>query len=123
MANINKGISYGCIAPFAGAPVVFLITAIATGGVNQAGQLIGASIICTAGLGLIVWLPACWIAGIVVVTIISQIMHREKPDDDLVTYIREASARGLSQQEIERKLQSQGWSDEIIQRARHRVDS
>ena len=47
------------VRPLVGAPVTFLFTCIMTGGVDNAVFLVFVSVVCTAGVGLVVWMPLC----------------------------------------------------------------
>ena len=46
-----------------GVPLVFLGLAINCGGVEAASEVVFVSVVCTAGLGLLFWLPICWVVG------------------------------------------------------------
>lgn len=56
---------------FIGAPIVFLGTAMVSGGIEDACALILISVVCTLGAGLLVWLPLCWFVGWLVMRVVA----------------------------------------------------
>lgn len=118
-----------------GLPIVLLVLTIVTGGaVGDAFGFFVLSIICTAGMSLVIWLPLLYLAGWATLEIGTAIMKglggkvAEKPvskrpllsrdEVALTRYIRQAEARGMSRDEITLGLRRSGWSDEMIQKAR-----
>jgi hypothetical protein len=105
------------------------------GGVQAAFGILALSIVCTAGLGLVFWIPLWWGVGWVTVTVVGAVVEsrttqpakRGKPvvrrtDGAIQTYIRKATAAGMNQDLIVDCLQSQGWSAAEIQKARRSVE-
>ena len=47
-----------------GMPVVFLGTALISGGIEEAVMVLVLSVVCTFGVGLLLfWIPLCWFVG------------------------------------------------------------
>lgn len=63
-----------------GMPIVFVGLIVVSGGVENAVGILATSVICTAGLGLLFWLPLCCGVGYVVVAVF-EICSRT-PDSD-----------------------------------------
>lgn len=112
------------------------ITTIIAGGVDNAFGLVFISIICTAGIGLVFWIPVWWIAGWltlgVLVATIKRILgdsndettpvpaRRERPSTAylaLTAYIGKAMASGMDVDEMRRRLQQNGWQTADIESA------
>ena len=109
--------------------VSFFGMAIATGSLADAAAFMLMSIICTAGISLVVWVPVWWGVGWIVMAIIG--MVRGKGTDDFVRsesnrqpimnkehvvadFITKARTCGLDNAEIRRRLIDAGWTDEAI---------
>ena len=122
-----------------GAPVTFLGLILFTGSVENAWMLLMFSVICTLGIGLLVWLPLCWAVGAAILAFVGPFINIpdrnakvEKEDTGsplrpqgtieitLTMYIKKAVARGMSDDEIGRRLRRNGWTDAEIQKARSR---
>jgi hypothetical protein len=106
------------------------------GGVQAAFQILALSIVCTAGLGLVFWIPLWWFVGWVTMTLVVAVAESRatQPAKDvkpvvrrtegaIMMYIRKATAEGMNQDLIVQCLQSQGWSLAEIQKARQSVES
>lgn len=132
----------------AGVPVVFCGTAAVCGGFGKAVECIGMSIVCTAGLGLLFWLPVCWTVGCVALTAVRLIFFGRNdpvgqyrvvaigetrsvgrdavdargilPRDvaTLVQYMAQTRAGGFSPDAVDEHLRQAGWSDDTIGMAR-----
>jgi hypothetical protein len=61
-----------------GALIVFISIAVASGGLEIAGMIIGASIVCTLGISLLIWIPLCWCVGWIVFEICSLLFGQER---------------------------------------------
>ena len=124
-----------------GMPVTFLVLTVFAGGFENAFLIIGASIVCTAGIGLVVWVPLCWCAGAATLALIRLVTAKidvaanadDKPQphfdrlfgqDDLALteYLRKANDRGISNDRIDARLRRTGWHDSEIRRARENID-
>jgi len=109
------------------APVVCFFA----GGVSEGLTLMLLSIICTAGIALVVWVPVWWVIGWLLLAIVDLIRSKQPKekqagdpklrDEVLVAYLREADARGMDQQTATSRLTSMGWSIGEIELARQRV--
>lgn len=88
--------------------------------------LLGASIICSLGAGLVIWLPIAWMIGATISTIFMP--SRGKDDKAELTlsekmafeytalknFYTDAKAKGLSTEEIQKKLIEAGWAEDQI---------
>lgn len=108
----------------------FASIAVAALVIPQLGIIIFASIICTAGLGLIFWIPAMFFVGAVITGIIRLIKFairgasptasttptKDLPPDTeaITTYIRQCRSLGFSNTIIAANLARAGWTDEKI---------
>ena len=113
-----------------GFPIVFLILAMFAGGIEEAGYLLVLSIICTAGIGLVVWIPVCWLVGWAVMSLIYAMRNISEseasvarigakpgvtgPEPAIMRYIHAAKVQGMDEGEITRRLMEAGWSVESI---------
>jgi hypothetical protein len=153
---IKKELKVGCmLAPInipIGMVIVYLITALFMGSFNDAFSLTALSIVCTAGIGLILWLPIWYWVGYAVVgplrfTLsaaginIPGLKKREPAPQDqstksapgrptltrdqlaLINYIKKAQTKGLTKEQIYTKLQSNGWTAGSIVQAFQRVEN
>ncbi len=113
------------LAPFIGLCITLLIAACIDGCL----WFVAGSIICTAGISLIVWFPVWWFMGSIVLGIID--LFRETPEQPrpsvdrdhlmLTRYITQALAAGRwSREQIDEHLRQNGWTDQAIERA-HRA--
>jgi len=126
------------LASFAiGAPVTFLGLIVVAGGVENAAMVVFCSVVLTAGVALVVWIPLCWFVGWVTLELIGSFV--KKPDGKeeatrkrpllsrdevaLTEYIRQAEARGMSDDKIVAHLRRNGWSNSQIQKARRILNS
>ncbi|MEM8640829.1 MAG: hypothetical protein AAGG51_18730 [Cyanobacteria bacterium P01_G01_bin.54] len=122
-----------------GALVIFLGMSISTGDVTQAATLVLVSIVCTLGISLLIWIPLCWLAGMLVLGIFAgtvkliglnaaqrsaekvlqpAITNRATiQQQSLANYIRKAQAKGFSESQIQSRLRQEGWSAEEIEGA------
>lgn len=120
-----------------GMPVTFLGLIMITGGVEEAGQLLLFSIVCTAGIGLVVWLPLWWVVGWATLALIGLFKEHPVGKEEatresfllnqamvaLSEYMRLAAADGISDDEIVAHLRSTGWSEAEILKARGILNS
>ena len=127
---------------FVGFFVSIPIVCILAGGVEQGFLLLLVSIVCTAGIGLVFWIPVWGLVGGLTLAIISGFSNKveEKPDARhgsgfplrnkdirhdlaLTAYIRQAMDIGMDADEITRRLQLSGWGTGEIQSAHQRFIS
>jgi hypothetical protein len=110
----------------------FLGTAIATGSLADAAAFMLLSIICTAGMSLVVWIPIWWGVGWIIMALIGLISGTGKnnvaksdsnrlpittSDQVVAQFITRARACGLDSAEIQRRLVEAGWTDNAIRSA------
>jgi hypothetical protein len=112
------------------------ITTIIAGGVENAFGLMLISIICTAGIGLVFWIPVWWIAGWLTLDVLVATIKKVSGDSDdqatpvparrerpstaylaLTAYIHKAIASGMDVDEMRRRLQQNGWQTADIESA------
>lgn len=108
--------------------VLFAIFA-SFGGGNGIVVLIG-SIICTAGIALVIWGPLAFLIGAVIFKLIDLLGKKEevaevesqkpvltKEQQAIVNYIDRAIESGLSYERITSALKAQGWTEDEIKEA------
>ncbi|MEA5468186.1 hypothetical protein [Spirulina sp. 06S082] len=108
--------------------VTFLLLCVT--GVDNAISIIGLSIICTAGVSLVMWVPLWWLVGWIVVAIYQAIAKPSQGDRDrpvnpikdanqqaLVNYMKLAKSKGFSDTQISTRLRVEGWGNEEITEA------
>ena len=124
-----------------GTAVLYVVIAIAVGDFSSAGLLIMASIICTAGLGGLVWFPCSWLVGFLVLYLINSIRRKsflpepvveslEEPvnkttpipvvSNDVLAisqYILKSRKRNASDSQITNRLKQTGWTAKEIELA------
>ena len=118
----------------AGIPISFVILIPFVGGVEDAGSLMILSIVCTAGVSLVVWIPVWFILGWIAAAICgmagltpesknpSQILSQhERNVKGVVKYMRRAKASGVSDVQITYKLEEAAWSSAVIDDARKQL--
>jgi len=107
--------------------IIFLILSGGLGSVQRAGGLLFVSIVCTAGIGLLLWFPLSYMVGTLAFKIL-KIDQNKKVSIELtkkitnntqaiVNFIIHAQQSGYSGSEIERVLKENGWSDSDIKDA------
>ncbi|OKH12522.1 hypothetical protein [[Limnothrix rosea] IAM M-220] len=123
-----------------GMTVIYLGVAIAVGDLVSAGTLVLASIICTAGLSLIVWFPCSWLVGFLVLYLINSLKRKSfVPPSEIVVqstsveaeptavlsndilaiaqYIKKSRNKGASDSQITNRLKWTGWTEKDIKMA------
>jgi len=116
--------------------VTAIIGVIAVGDPASAGILFVMSVVCTLGMSLVIWLPLAWLVGIVTLSLLMAIylagkkligwqwpllearLQRQPQDtagqspttQALHRYISQATAKGYSEDQIQRRLLKQGWT-------------
>jgi hypothetical protein len=79
--------------------------------------IIGVSIVCTLGVSLVLWVPLWWLLGWIVLTLFQSkaaapvVATTPKHLRPLITYIDQARSRGYSNDQIQRRLIQEGWSE------------
>jgi len=99
-------------------------------------MVLGLSIVCTAGVGLVFWIPLWWVVGWATLNFIGalgfpvggQSADRKTPvlmgpHRALTSYIRKCEARGVSAEVMSAHMQSLGWGKKEIERAFQHVIS
>ena len=127
---------------FVGFFVSIPIVCILAGGAEQGFMLLLFSIVCTAGIGLVFWIPVWALVGGLTLAIIGRFSGtvEEKPDERhgsgslprnkdirhdlaLTAYIKQSVATGMDADEMTRRLQLSGWATGEIQSAYQRFIS
>ena len=110
---------------FVGLPIVFLCLAAFTGSFSNALSLLLISVVCTAGIGLVIWVPLCLFAGWIALTVAKQITStaRTSNRDGAARNAAERTEASIRQQAIARTVlqgstpQERIALDEYIRRA------
>ena len=121
MANNALALGIGII-------ITFLGLSIFLGDIGGAISLIVLSVVCTAGISLIIWIPLCWAIGWIILQILklagvfspatNPVNTRiESHTMALINYIKQAKNHGLSDTQIATRLRTQGWTNEDIETA------
>lgn len=120
-----------------GAIVIYVALSIGIGSFVGAGELIILSLICTAGISLIIWIPSCWLVGFITLTIFdlcrrlfaasSMTMATASAPGEattnttvsndilaIATYITKSRKREASDSQIRNRLKTTGWSEKEI---------
>ncbi|QQE64004.1 hypothetical protein GFS31_06760 [Leptolyngbya sp. BL0902] len=93
-------------------------------GPSTAGILFLYSIICTLGIGAVFWAALAFIVGWLMTTLVAAVRGEHAPtqptsspqSDALTAYVRRALQAGANDDQLLRRLERQGWTeDEIIQ--------
>lgn len=115
-----------------GLVVSYVVGSIIMGDPFTTWTLIVASIICTLGISLIMWVPLWWLIGWVVLAIFELLRERIQPTSDaqlqttpavsrdaiaLSAYIRRSRQAGASDSQITTRLKEQGWTEAEITQA------
>ena len=112
-------------------PILMIIT----GGAEDTFALLFMSIVCTAGIGLVAWIPIWWLLGTIFFALLraagwvgpdttKRHFAPKHPESDgkippaLTQYMRDASAAGMEWDEITKRLQDNGWKPEDIRAGR-----
>lgn len=111
-----------------GMGVSVVVMAIACNSVVAAGGILIASIICTLGISLLMWIPIWWLLGAIVLDCIdwagsigstpnTQRLGPQPATRDeiaLTGYIRRSRRAGVSDAQITHRLREQGWTQAEI---------
>jgi hypothetical protein len=119
-----------------------LLLMLIAGGIEEAFLILLVSIVCTAGIGLVVWIPLWWAVGWLVLTLFSKIRGpggtpassdraataaiatpASSAELSLVQFLKQAEVRGVDRDKIDRALMNAGWSEEEILQARSKIAS
>ena len=110
--------------------VTMPVVCILVGGVIEGFGLLFISIVCTAGVGLVFWIPLWWVVGWVTLSIWGAFKERGEEESTtkssplnhdqiaLTTYLRQARALGMTETEVILCCRTNGWSDAEIEKAR-----
>lgn len=101
------------------------------------------SVVCTAGLGLVIWIPVCWFLGEVTLEFLGALTGRSSrnrssaPSADgaatpapagstmnsaLQTYVERMRAAGVADDELPARLRRVGWDEQTIAAVMRGVD-
>lgn len=90
-------------------------------------SILAASVICTLGIGLIVWVPLFWLVGFVVLAIaelfgfsrsrVQATLPVQRDIRAITGYIHQSRVQGASDTQIATRLREKGWTDDEISRA------
>lgn len=74
------------------------------------------SIVCTAGVSLVVWIPCAFVIGVLIFVWlgIEEKTPLSKEQRALRDYVSRAKNSGLSSEEIKKALKDKGWSEDEI---------
>lgn len=100
-------------------------------GPNAAGSLFFFSIVCTLGIGAIFWLALAFGTGWLIITLWQAIRGDHAPThpesspqmDALTAYISKALEAGANDDQLQRRLQRQGWTEDEIAQAIQRIQN
>jgi hypothetical protein len=127
-----------------GALIIFLSIAGVSGSFANAVMIVGASIVCTLGVSLLIWIPLCWFVGWIVFEICSLLFGQQRmkrafriatsdasqtqinPQTtsellSIVDYVEKCHKQGWSDTQISSRLKAQGWKNEEIEQAQNFV--
>jgi hypothetical protein len=98
-------------------------------GPSGAGALLFFSIICTLGIGGVFWAALAFGVGWLIIMLWEAIRGDHAPADPeatpqaeaLTTYVSRALQAGANDDQLQRRLQRQGWTEDEIAQAIHRV--
>ena len=106
--------------------IVVVLSLVTAGG---ASPLIAASIICTAGVSLVIWIPLSYGVGSLIVSIYESVSKSKKTGGDgpkssmnneqkaLTGYIHQSRSKGVSDDNIFSLLKNNGWAENAIHEA------
>jgi hypothetical protein len=119
-----------------------LLLMLFAGGIQEAFMVLLISIVCTAGIGLVVWIPLWWGVGWLTLTVSGRFWGPGDEGGDsprpaapggaepasseelsLVQFLKQAQARGVSRETIDHALTGAGWSEAEILKARSKLGS
>ena len=114
---------------FIGMLVSVPVTCVVAGSVQDGLLLMLMSIICTAGIGLVVWIPLWWFVGWIMLLVFQaltsgfpgqdggkQVPYKSN-DQVLSQYIRTAMENGMDMNGVMSRLQRNGWTREEVESA------
>jgi hypothetical protein len=98
-------------------------------GPSAAGTLFFFSVVCTLGIGGVFWVALAFGMGWIMTTLWQAIRGHHAPTqpesspqmDALTTYVSRALQAGANDDQLQRRLQRQGWAEEEIAQAIQRV--
>lgn len=96
-------------------------------GIGNAISILVFSILCTAGVSLVIWIPLWWLMGWITLAI-ARAIAKSQPDSSnnvatstpnpdrqaLLNYIKLARSKGFSDSQISTRLRVEGWNDAEI---------
>lgn len=117
-----------------------IILAFSGGGPFGGISFLFASVLCTGGVALLVWLPAFGLIGFIIVSLynlfaaskedekqekqeVSPLSPLDKKQMVFIQYIQKERAAGVSDQQISLAFENIGWTDKDIQTAFKYADS
>lgn len=114
-----------------GAIALFIILSFVAGGPVGAWTLVMASVICTGGVGLVVWIPLAWGSGMVVKLLLRLVRSgasashssEDRRRTALVPYVHRAMLNGIPRERVERMLGRHGWTAAEVGEAWRRAEA
>ena len=101
---------------FIGFIVVFLVTALITGGIGDAMGVLFLAVVCTAGASLIIIVPVCYGVGSLVIFIGVPLLEKVQDSDSVpVTPLSLAGSYKMALSTYVQKSKEAGYTDEWIQ--------
>jgi hypothetical protein len=129
------------VALLLGLPITFISLALLAGGIENAWIILWTSVVCTAGISLLIWVPLWWFVGWVIIKIFESLTGRtiaggadieetqaissgetvaiSSDQKSLINYIEKAKKQGMSETQISNRLKAQGWGEDEIQQAQY----
>ena len=115
-----------------GFPTLFLLLSILFGDPQKALSLILVSIICTAGFGLLIWIPLSVIVGGMILAFAHSLSEKVSPQPishatkasivsshqrALIDYLTQTTGSGYGEKEVVELLKKKGWTEKDITEA------
>lgn len=102
--------------------LILAILLIAFLGLDNARTLFALSIACTLGIGGVFWAVVAFGLGLTIITLIEAVRGDHAPRDTeadpqakaLTTYVNRALQAGANDDQLLRRLQRQGWTEEEV---------
>jgi len=117
-----------------GCAVSFLFMWPMIGSLKETIMLLIMSIVCTAGIGLVVWIPVWFLVGWATFSVINLVFGKSKksatppplPDYSreqraIINFLEDARRSGLSDEDACARLRAIGWPDNSIEEARRKL--
>ena len=112
---------------FVGFLADFLLMALFGGGFGSAISILVLSVVCTGGIGLIVWFPLAYLTGSLIFYVANKLngggtrkenlfseVRFADEQQSLKNYYEQARNAGMSEAQIEQSLLDSGWEPKVI---------